>query len=347
MQTIRSCNPLKELNNCTFAKTILMLVVVLGHCFDFWTGSWFTADPVFQAPILGIIADYCNSFHIFAFTLISGYIFSYIRWEKAGYKSFHQFISNKFRRLIVPYIFTAIIWIVPITNLFYDWSIEDNISRFVLCTSPAQLWFLWMLFDVFIIAWILSNVLKNDHYAIVLSLISFAIGFVVNRVLPNVFCVWTAFLYLPFFVLGMKLREHKEKGLRQIPWYVFTVTHIIIFFVCEFMSTKEGIVFLFLTKGLELVMHLAGALSAFFVLQHFANKHSWENNQTVSFLTVRSMPIYLFHQQVIYVVLFFLNGRVNPYVNSVVNIIATFLVSILIASFLIRFKATRILVGEK
>ena len=347
MQTTKNCNPSIELENCTFAKTILMLIVVLGHCFDFWTGSWFTANPVYHAPILGVIADYCNSFHIFAFALISGYIFSYIKWEKNGYKDFGRFIIKKFKRLIVPYYFAAIIWIIPLTNLFYDWSIKENVVRFIFSTNPAQLWFLWMLFDVFIIAWLLSNALRNDLIAIFVAAISFGIGFVGNRLLPNVFCIWTAFLYLPFFILGMKLREHKTGVIRSIPWPVYTVVHIVLFIVCEYLNTREGATGMLLTKGVELVMHIAGALSSFFVLQAIAGKFSWKYNRTIRYFIDRAMPIYLFHQQVIYFVLFFLNGRVNPYINSIINILVTFMASILIASALIRFKVTRTLVGEK
>lgn len=336
-----------ELDNCTFAKTVLMLAVVIGHCFDFWTGSWFTANPAMEAPALGVIADYCNSFHIFAFAMISGYIYSFIKWEKGGYNDFGKFLSNKAKRLIIPYFFAAIVWIIPITNLYYNWSLRDNIVRFVLCTNPAQLWFLWMLFDVFIMAWLLSDVLKNDIAAIAVSFISFGIGFVGNRTFPNIFCIWTGFLYFPFFILGMKLREHKRGLIRIIPWWGYTIIHIILFAVCEYLNTMDGTILMLATKGIELVMHVAGALSAFFILQKMADGFDWKNSKFIQFFMQRSMPIYLFHQQVIYIIIYWLNGRVNPYINSMANILASFAVSIIISSILIRFKATRFLVGEK
>ena len=59
------------------------------------------------------------------------------------------------------------------------------------------------------------------------------------------------------------------------------------------------------------------------------------------------MPIYLFHQQVVYVLIYCLNGVLDPYIHVGVNIVGTMLVSVLISSVMMRFKWTRILIGEK
>lgn len=61
-----------------------------------------------------------------------------------------------------------------------------------------------------------------------------------------------------------------------------------------------------------------------------------------------SLTVYLFHQQLIWVVLLFLN---RPGIPPVLVAIAAFafslVVSLLIAEFLGRFKATRFLLGQK
>lgn len=67
----------KQLSNVGFIKTILMCMVILGHACDFWTGNWFTENPVFQSQGLSAFAGWLNSFHIFAFALASGYIFAF------------------------------------------------------------------------------------------------------------------------------------------------------------------------------------------------------------------------------------------------------------------------------
>ena len=116
----------RSLCNCTFAKTVLMLLVILYHSCVFWTGTWWDTDPAFDSAGLKMIALWLNSFHIYGFTLISGYLFAY-KVLKGGYN--------------------------------VSW--EKIVNAYFLCTFPEQLWFLWMLFGVFVIAWPLRWVFLN------------------------------------------------------------------------------------------------------------------------------------------------------------------------------------------
>lgn len=59
------------------------------------------------------------------------------------------------------------------------------------------------------------------------------------------------------------------------------------------------------------------------------------------------MPIYLFHQQVIYVCIFLLNGLINPYIHAALNFIVAMIVSLLISIMTMKFKWTKFLIGEK
>ena len=102
-QTDRQTDRQTELSNCTFVKTILMLIVVIYHCILFWKGTWFTGNPVYESKLLDILATWMNSFHIYGFTLVSGYLFHYLKCEKTKYDRFVPFVINKFKRLLVPY----------------------------------------------------------------------------------------------------------------------------------------------------------------------------------------------------------------------------------------------------
>lgn len=66
-----------KLKNCGFFKTILMLLVIAGHACAFWSGNWFTGNPAIQSVGLDAIYSWINSFHIYAFALVSGYIFMF------------------------------------------------------------------------------------------------------------------------------------------------------------------------------------------------------------------------------------------------------------------------------
>lgn len=118
----------------------------------------------------------------------------------------------------------------------------DNIRMIILYLTinrfdRSQLWFLWMLFDVFCIVWIISNWLKNDFIAIFISCISWLIGYVCGARFSNIFCVWTAFNYLPFFILGMKLREKNNCLLYKIPAILFVFIQLVLFGAYQMTSS--------------------------------------------------------------------------------------------------------------
>ena len=143
---------MNNLNYCNFAKTVLMLFVVLCHSAAFYAGNWFTVCPASATnTLLGTLATWLGTFHVQGFTLISGYIYYYIKNEKKGYQDFSKYITNKFKRLLIPYISISLFWVIPFGILFYSYGSVDILIKYVLGESPSQLWFLLMLFNVFVI----------------------------------------------------------------------------------------------------------------------------------------------------------------------------------------------------
>lgn len=338
----------KMLDNCYFVKTVLMLLVVFYHSILFWGGAWLDNQPViFKSKVLSILAVWFNTFHIYGFTLVSGYIFQYLKYEKDKYQKFLLFIVNKAKRLLVPYAFVAIIWVIPISYALFSYTSKDIIFKYLLCTGPSQLWFLWMLFDIFCFVWIISNWLKNDFIAIFISCIAWLIGYVCGTRFPNIFCIWTAFNYLPFFILGMKLREKNTCFLYKVPTILFVFMQLVLFVVYQITSSNSTILYRLVNLIALYSAHILGALMSFFVLRWLAEKVDWKNNKLFMMFSKYSMTIYLFHQQIIYVTIIWLNGKVNPYVHSFVNFLVALVLSSFISALLMKFKVTRILIGEK
>lgn len=142
-----------ELNSCNFIKTILMLFVVLGHATRLWaTSGWFNQAPAQDSVVLQYITEWIGYFHIYAFVLVSGYIFAYQKFEQGKYGNFGAFVKRKSMRLLVPYIFVSVIWAAPWHKFYYGSSATEMIKSFILGEAPAQLWFLLMLFWIFVIA---------------------------------------------------------------------------------------------------------------------------------------------------------------------------------------------------
>lgn len=82
------------LENCTFVKTILMVIVIFGHSIAFWSGSWFAENPMIVSSGLNYLYRWVNSFHVYAFTLVSGYIFAH---KVSGGGIAHIYLSSRIR----------------------------------------------------------------------------------------------------------------------------------------------------------------------------------------------------------------------------------------------------------
>lgn len=323
------------------------MLVVFYHSILFWNGAWFTENPVETSAVLSILAAWLNSFHIYGFTLVSGYLFSYLKLENGKYSEFGAFVKNKVQRLVLPYAFIALVWVIPVQCLFFENDLKTICYKYVLATSPSQLWFLVMLFDVFLIFWLLSDFFaKHDFWGTLLAGGFYGVGIIGSMVVPNIFMIWTACQYIPLFWLGFKLRQRGTYLIRKIPVCVWIVADLILFAFVQYLGNTELLLLKIVKLGANFVLHIVGALMAFVVLQKIADRTNW-NNALFSFLSKRSMVIYLVHQQVIYFFIHWLNGRVGIGLNVVVNFVGAMGISLAVATVLLKFRITRFLLGEK
>ena len=164
-----------------------------------------------------------NSFHIYAFTLISGYIFYYIKYEESGYQKYIPFIINKIKRLIIPYIFIATVWVVPINKILLP--NESIIEKFVLGVSPRQLCFLLMLFWVFAIFWLISDLAAQNS---ILAGVMISILYCAGIFAPAVYCLNRGLQYLLFFYTGFLIRKCNlgNKVLYRIPSVIYFIVNM-------------------------------------------------------------------------------------------------------------------------
>lgn len=333
----------ERIRNCTYVKTLLMICVILGHCVNFWNGKWFTAvAPVESAYPLVVISSFVNSFHVYAFTLVSGYLFCFLKVDLGKYQRFGSFIKNKSKRLLVPYIVVCLLYVAPIARYFNHYQLKEIIVRYVIGTNPNQLWFLLMLFWVFAISWPLSKCFQK-HFVLsnIYVILFYMLGMVGSRFVPNIYFVWTGCEYLLSFWIGFQLYNHEEYFSR-IAWWIWCMLFVIVFTITEIISLPSIIL-----SVIEIILHVFGAIAAFECLQWLATKIDWKNSGVFMFLSKRSMPVYLFHQQVIYFTIIWLNGKINPYIHVAINFVVAMTVSLIISSILMKFKITRFLIGEK
>ena len=255
---------------------------------------------------------------------------------------------------MVPYAFSMCIWVAPISAYFFHWDIPYLFKKYILCVDPSQLWFLWMLFGVFVIVWPIRKViLDNSLLGYGISIVLYCLGLVGRKMTPNIFCIWTSCQYFLFFYLGMMIRSNEEnierrKALVQsISWYIWVAADICIYLSLQICYQRAGMIWKAVEILGELCLHFVGALMAYTSMQSLANYVPWQKNRFFRKIAACSMPMYLFHQQIIYFTITLFNGRINPWLNTCANFIVAFFGSLLISMVLMKWRITRILIGAE
>ena len=331
-----------------------MLLVVIYHSLALWLPNGWFIPPEHTSPILGTVALWINTFQVYGFVLVSGYIFAYLKFEKEKYRELKSFFINKAKRLLVPYVFTMILWVAPWHWFYFPSTIEDFIYRYVLGCSPSQLWFLLMLFFVFLIAYFLSDMIKKSPFwGIVISLLLYGIGIIGQVSVGNYFQIFTACTYFIFFSVGLLLRIYGDEILNRIPVIAYITVDVILFVVYNICDSRYTIIFKALKLCSLLLLHLVGALMAFMLFSRMEKsidqrtKGDYKNARFYRFLNQQNFTIYLFHQQVIYGVITLLNGKTPSVILAIANFVISLAVSSIIAALLSKWKISRILIGQK
>lgn len=254
---------------------------------------------------------------------------------------------NKVKRLLVPYIFVVTVWVLPITVYFFKYDFKTIFYNYILAESPSQLWFLWMFFDVFIIFWLFSDFFKKYNYLGMSVVIAFyTLGLAGKEIMPNIFCIWIACQYIVFFWIGFKIRQYTDIFVRKIPGGAWLAANLFLCAVTQLFLKGDGVIIELLCLVMKFFMYITGALMGFTILQWAVERFRLGENKILKFLSGKSMVIYLFHQQIIYFIISWLDGEVNPYINVIANFLFAIGGSLIISVVLFKFKLTRFLAGE-
>ncbi|MBQ7617169.1 acyltransferase [bacterium] len=336
----------KTLNNLQLIRVVLAILIVLYHSILFLNGHYFSVVHVEKQVVPSYIADWLNSFHIYSFVFVSGYLFFYLKNEKKTYNSYRRFIINKIKRLLVPYFVVSILWAAPIDFFFYRGDFSFFFTKYILGEGPSQLWFLLMLFWIFLLFYPLSNLFMKKCLFFI-PLLTYVISIVGSQYLPNVFQIWNVFKFFPFFYFGYVTRMFFEKKIKLSLFWVWIIINISLFVMYIFIESNSGITFSLIRISLMFLIHFTGVLMVWCSLQFIGSHFSCEKSRVITFLAKRSMLVYLFHQQFIFLVTYFLINRISIYIIPLVSFFVSLICSLLIASLILRFNWLRILFGEK
>ena len=340
----------RELANCYFIKTVLMILIVFYHCIVFWSSSkWFVVTPDCVSPILARIAQLLNSFHIYAFALVSGYIYYAMRYEQGKYSHFGLFIANKSRRLLIPYISVSILWVIPHNIIWYKPSIQSILKSFLLGVSPDQLWFLLMLFWVFMICYAISNGAKKYAF-ISFPLVCFLYFLGVKMPTANYFQYKYGLMYVLYFLIGFYIREFDLltviRGKKKWLYCGITGFLFVLLFAITRIDFPKNTLMIALYIGLEMLMRVFGSVFAFLLLQVVAS-HVDVNSRFVVMGSKYSMTVFLLHQQIIQVMLYCVRNWTSPMLISLVCFAVTMAITTALAILINKVKPLRFLFSGK
>lgn len=335
-----------ELAIMTPFKTLMMVLVVVIHSTALWTGNWF-GSPAEESPALGTLSIWLGTFCVPAFFFASGYIYSYLKRETTRYSNSLSVIKRKALRLLVPYCFVSAVWCGPVWALIFG--PDRVVEKFILGGSPSQLWFLLALFWLFVISeamhLLFPRLMERDWFVLGSCVVLYCAGIALGKLLPiDLWQVATSFQYVPFFLVGYVFRRCNTDHFWAASPLLFAAIDILLLLLGDFAPSLGGAGRL-ASSVLALLARFAGVALALSLLPLLSGL---TDRLKGGALERDSLTVYLFHQQLIWVVLLFLN---RPGIPPVLVAIAAFafslVVSLLIAEFLGRFKATRFLLGQK
>ena len=338
-----------ELENCSLTKLVCMILIVFYHSILFWSFNWFVGTPVFSFPLFKYISLWLNTFHIYTFVFVSGYLFYFNSYELNKYSGFSIYLKTRIKRLIIPYLFVSIFWVIPISCFFYKWNWRNIFELFLLGVSPSQLWFLLMLFGVCIIFFILKKIFLNHlFWGIILVLFSYCLSIYLNRFIKNYFQILSVLKFLPFYYMGFKVRQKSNCFFCRIPFFIYFILELLlllVYIICD-SYLKDNARFI-LKNFILFFLQIVGTLMCFFTIQYISGriKKIYENKIYI-FLKKSTMTIYLYHQQLIYFPIFFLNGIIHPIIHSMITFILSLVGSILISLVLHSRKELRMMIGD-
>lgn len=209
-----------NLDEVSFVRPILILLVVLYHSMAIHTGNWEMLEGGTIIPAYKAVGRLAYSFMLESFVFVSGYVWAFQRETRGRKESLLMLCQKKAIRLLIPTI---------VFGLFYFYLLEEGkLTILHLLEGPGHLWFLPMLFECFLISWCLLYFKLS--FKIVLPIL-IIIGIFLPTGLPLRLSL--TFYYLPFFLLGYLFNEKYDKLVKALrighlltAWGVFSIIYI-------------------------------------------------------------------------------------------------------------------------
>lgn len=208
-----------NLDEVSFIRPILIILMVLYHALCIHTGNWRILEGMTVIPVYRELGRLAYSFMLESFVFVSGYVWAYQRETRGKKEGFLLLCKKKALRLVVPYLLFGVFYML----LF----MRHETGILGVIEGSSHLWFLLMLFWCFLIGWCIMQLKLSPKIVIsVLYLIC-----LVRPVGLPLRLSYTMY-YLPFFFWGYYmygyydwLKERVNTWHLAAVWGLFILTY--------------------------------------------------------------------------------------------------------------------------
>ena len=265
-----------RLDFIVYLRCMALLLVVVGHGLCTYSPIWETHVTPIDNPLWRNVVGLIYQIHMPVFSMISGYLYFYIR-KKGGYDSPQVFFLKKLKRLMIPLLVFGL----------FECIFDLNGDFKSLLVGPLHLWYLYFLIKCFIVTYLYDKWLLKTPW-LILPLI---MVLKVESILFPSFCGDEHFYYLyPFFLIGMWIQgleclESFKNALYRQRIYSCLLLAFVLFLLSFFYKHYLGLIsFLF-----NIILFLSFYVTCFPIVP------DWLKN-----LDRCSMGIYLIHHPIIW-----------------------------------------------
>ena len=304
----------KKVSLYSDTRVLCTLLVVIGHCTSL---TLVNKDGISNIILLNSVQVYTEflrtviySFHMPLFVSLSGAVFSYTYNEK---QPFSLYVKKKTRRLLVPFLTTALLILVPqryITGYYQGQSLGAVIGKDILLAYDVNyLWYLLMLFEVSVLFFFVAKrFLDNSKRELLIFFLLFGTSFA-SFALPQLpFQINKTAEFSFWFYIGMVIDRNRnilKNSSREKNIYLLFLAWFLLFVLHggleNFISATKNPDIVFAVKLIKMaVRYMMETAAVLFVYLTLAN-HPMKNTGPYRIIEKYSMQVYLFHAPIIHI----------------------------------------------
>lgn len=313
-----------DLRAVSVTKTLMMLLVVLGHaCIVFAASAWGGVTPLRQSLPIAYFARFLELTHTQTFFVCSGFFFALQRYEKGKYRTTGYDLKHRAKRLLVPYAVISVFWAAPADYFAKDLAPAQLAKNYLLGFDPAQLWFLLTLFLLYILFYFTSDrVLKLPVWLGILGFLAVRyLGVLLTELrLPLRVLRFDAFLRSAlYFYLGLLLQQ-RRLCIPRARWLPLLLALCAGSFALYAVKCIDSECNAYLKETLMLFVNLSGVFAYLCIGTLLKNLYE---KPFFAALSAAGMGIYLLHQQILYATMRLTNfAWIAPLAFVIVNFCA-------------------------